>query len=100
MSVYVIFHYNILSRDRIDELGPRALPIVERFGGELVVGSYVTHLEPSPYSHMVVYKFPDEASAKAFYASDEHRELSVLRKEITEGFAVCVPHYQEKSVVP
>ena len=24
MSVYVIFHYNILNRERIDELGPRS----------------------------------------------------------------------------
>lgn len=94
MSGYIIFHYKILDRVRIEELGPRALPIVEKYGGELVVGSYVTPLEGSPYTHMVVYKFPSKEAAMAFYESDELKDVTNLRQKITEGFAVYVPEYK------
>lgn len=93
MSGYIIFHYRILDRIRIEELGPRALPIVEKHGGELVVGSYVTPLEGSPYTHMVVYRFPSKEAAMGFYHSEEIKDVTNLRREITDGFAVYVPEY-------
>lgn len=94
MSCYIIYHYNILNKDRIELLGPRSLPIVERFGGELVIASYTNFLEgSSPYSHMVAYKFKSKELAQRFYESEENRELSALRNEITEGFVIFVPEY-------
>jgi len=94
MSCYVIYHYNIIDKERIDELGPLSLPIVKKFGGELVVASSITFLEGhSPYGGMVAYKFSSVEIAKNFYESEESRELSQLRNEITEGFAVLVPEY-------
>jgi len=42
---------------------------------------------------MVVYKFDSKAKAKAFYESEESRELSKLRNKVTEGFVVIVPEY-------
>ena len=91
MAGYVVFHYNVLDPDHIDELGPRSLPILERYGGELVVGSVVKRLEGSPFTHMVVYRFANEAAAMAYHGCDEMRDLSTLRHGITEGFAVYVP---------
>ncbi|GLQ30346.1 DUF1330 domain-containing protein [Litoribrevibacter albus] len=93
MSGYIIYHYNILDYERINELGPLSLPIVEKYGGELVVGSSVTRLEGSPYTHMVVYKFDSSEQARAFYESEESKALSELRHQITEGFVVFVPEY-------
>ncbi|KZL17370.1 hypothetical protein PsWM33_05301 [Pseudovibrio sp. WM33] len=29
MAGYVLHHYNIIDRSRIEELGPRSLPIIE-----------------------------------------------------------------------
>jgi len=94
MSGYIIYHYNILDQELINELGPLSLPILEKYGGELLVGSPATCLEGSPYTHMVVYKFDSKESAKAFYESEESRELSKLRNKVTEGFAVFVPEYR------
>ena len=94
MSGFIIYHYNILDRERIEQLGPLSLPIVEKYGGALVVGSSVTTLEGSPYTHMVVYKFKTKESAKSFYESEQSQELSKLRNEITEGFVVFVPEYE------
>jgi len=95
MSCYIIYHYNILDKERIELLGPLSRPIVEKFGGELVVASSVECLEgSSPYIHMVVYKFKSKDIAKKFYESEGSRELSKLRNEVTEGFAVLVPQYE------
>ena len=95
MSGYIIANYKILDSIRIEELGPRSLPVLHKFGGELAIASYVTVLEGSPYTHMVVYKFPTKEAAMGYYNSGEIQELSKLRKEITEGFLVYVPAYEE-----
>lgn len=94
MSCYIIYHYNILDEKRIDELGPLSLPILEKFGGKLMVGSGVKVLEGSPFTNMVIYQFKDLETAKAFYESEESQALSKLRNEITEGFVVFVPEYR------
>ncbi|MFT7374329.1 MAG: hypothetical protein ACI9T9_003035 [Oleiphilaceae bacterium] len=93
MSGYIIYHYNIVDMERIHELGPLSLSIIEKYGGELFVASTVNRLEGSPYSHMVIYKFDSEEKAQAFYESEESRELSKLRNKVTEGFVVIVPEY-------
>jgi len=95
MSCYVIYHYNITDKERIELLGPLSVPIVERFGGELIIANHVDCLEgSSPYSHMVVYKFNSKELAKSFYESSESRELSKLRNEVTEGFVVLMPQFE------
>ena len=93
MSGYILYHYNIIDRKRINELGPLSLPIIEKYGGELIVASTVTRLEGSPYTHMVVYKFSSKEKAQTFYDSEESRELSKLRNKVTEGFVIIVPEY-------
>lgn len=94
MGGYIIFHYKILDSIRIEELGPQSLPILHQHNGELMVASSVTPLEGSPYPHVVVYKFPTQAAAMGYFHSGEIQELSKLRREITDGFAVYVPEYE------
>lgn len=95
MSCYIIYHYNILDKERIEQLGPLSLPIIEKFGGTLVIANYVNCLEgSSPYSHMVAYQFKSKELAEQFYYSEESQELSKLRNEITEGFVVLMPQYE------
>lgn len=95
MSYYVINHYNIIDNERIDLLGPLSMPIVEKFGGELVIANEVDFLEgSSPYSHMVVYKFKTKALAKSFYECEESRALSKLKNEVLEGFMILIPQYK------
>jgi len=93
MSGYIIYHYNILDDKRIDELGSLSLPILEKYSGEIVVGSGVRVLEGTPYTNMVMYSFQSMAAAKQFYESTEAQELSKLRNEITDGIVVFVPEY-------
>lgn len=93
MSGYIIYHYNILDDERINELGPLSLPILEKYSGEIVVGSGVRVLEGTPYTNMVMYKFQSTDAAKKFYESTEAKQLSKLRNEITDGIVVFVPEY-------
>ncbi|WP_027856632.1 DUF1330 domain-containing protein [Marinobacterium jannaschii] len=93
MSGYIIYHYNILDDERISELGPLSLPVLEKYSGELVVGSGVRVLEGTPYTNMVMYKFKSIDTAKKFYDTAEARQLSKLRNEITDGIVMLVPEY-------
>lgn len=91
MSAYIIFHYKITDRSRIDELTRRSLPIDKKYGAELIVGSPVKALEGDMFSNMVILGFKNFEAAQTYFHSDEHKELSKLRNEITEGWATIVP---------
>jgi len=95
MSCYIIYHYNIIDRERIELLGPLSVPIIEKFGGELVIANYAEFLEgASAYSHMVAYKFKSKELAKSFYESEESKALSELRNEVTKGFVMLIPQFE------
>ncbi len=91
MSAYIIFNYKITDRSRIDELTRQSQAIDKRYGAELIVGSPVRALEGDTFSHMVILGFKNFEAAQRYYYSDEHKELSVLRNEITEGWVSIVP---------
>ena len=93
MSGYIIYHYNILDRSRIDELGPLPAPLLEKYKGEISIGDYVITLEGSPYSHFVAYKFESQQVALDFFNSEEHKEISKIRNQITDGIVIMVPEF-------
>jgi len=94
MSWYIIYHYNILDVEKIQQLGPLSRPIIEKFGGKLVIANPAKCLEGSAtYLHMVAYQFKSRALATAFYESEESRQLSKFRNEITEGIVLLIPQY-------
>jgi uncharacterized protein (DUF1330 family) len=101
MAGYVLHHYNIIDRSRIDELGPMSLPIVEKYGGELIVASPVKTLAGSTsYANLVIYKFDSFEAALEFYHSPEMTELAKFRNQVIEGFATVIPgHLETEKVV-
>lgn len=101
MTGYVLHHYNTIDRSRIDELGPMSLPIVEKYGGELIIACPVKTLVGStPYTSMVMYRFASFEAALRFYHSPEMTELAKFRDQVIEGFATVIPgHSETESVV-
>jgi uncharacterized protein (DUF1330 family) len=101
MAGYVLHHYNIIDRNRIAELGPKSLPIVEKYGGELIIASPVkTVIGSTSYASMVMYKFDSFEAALKFYHSPEMVELAKFRNQVIEGFATVLPsHSETESVV-
>ena len=57
MSAYVIHHYKITNRSKIDELTRRSPPINEKCGAKMIVGSPVKALEGNTLNHMFILEF-------------------------------------------
>ncbi len=91
MAGYIVFHYQISDRSRIDELTKLSLPIDIKYGAEVIVGSPVKAVEGTALTHLVILKFASFEAAETYYHSPENVELSKLRNEITEGWAAIVP---------
>ena len=73
-----------------------SLPIVDKYGGELIVGSPVKTLAGSTsYTSMVIYKFESFEAALTFYHSPEMAELATFRDQVIEGFATVIPGHSE-----
>ena len=94
---YLIYQYRVTDRERVGELGPRVVPVLERHGGEIVIASHVEPLEGEPPAHVVVYRFASVEAARAFHDSPEHRELGALRRAATEGVASLVPGFTDRA---
>lgn len=91
MTAYVIYHYNITDRSKIDDLAEQSLSVNEKFGAKVLVGSAVKALEGETMSHIVILEFISFKAAQEYYYSDEHKELSVLRNKISDGWVTIVP---------
>ena len=74
MSAYVIVEVNVTDPEQFAEYRKLVLPTIEKYGGRyLVRGGATTILEGSwRPSRVVVLEFPDEETAKRFYASPEY----------------------------
>jgi len=90
VSAYIIYQYNIIDCDRVNELGPRVEPIMRKHNGEIAIGDYIISLEGSPYSHLVMYKFESQKVALDFY-QEEQKINSEARNQIIKGTVTMVP---------
>jgi uncharacterized protein (DUF1330 family) len=91
MPAYLIANYSITNPDGYAEYPPSVAPTLTPFGGELVVADFASEaVEGSPAPVSIVVKFPDRASAKAWYDSEAYQAVIGLRTENTEGFLVFV----------
>ena len=96
MPAYVIVNVRVHDPERYAEYASRAPATIERFGGRyLARGGAVDEREGSwSPERLVVLEFPDVASARAWWESEEYTALRAIREEaaeaelvITEGVA-------------
>lgn len=99
MAGFIVFHYNITDRSRIDELTRLSIPVNEMYDVEVLVGSPVKALEGEALTHMVILKFDSFEKAEEFYDSPEQKKLARLRSDITEGWVTIVPGDSETQKV-
>jgi len=99
MAGYVLFHYNITDRSKIDELSELSQPIHKKYNAEVIVGSPVKAVEGEALTHMVMLKFESFEAAQTFYNSPEQKELTKFRNRITQGWAAIVPGDSETQAV-
>lgn len=82
----------ILDPQAYGEYVERIPPVVHRHGGRYVVrGGRVTPLAGGwDPDRVIVVEFPDEAALYAFVASDDYRELAVLRENSTRTRSIVL----------
>jgi len=91
MTGYLLFNYTITDRNKIDELTALSEPVNKKYNAEVIVGSPVKTVEGEALSHMVILKFQSFEAAQSYYHSPENKKLTVLRNQITEGWAAILP---------
>ncbi len=84
MATYLIVDTLLEKPELYEEYKLKAKPLVERFGGEyLARGGALTLRETDLWSptRMVLVRFPDAASANAFYDSAEYQAILPVSRQ-------------------
>ena len=92
MTAYVIFiRDEMKDQAAYDNYLQLGVPTLAPFGGEILVanGAHET-FEGADFDGSVVLRFPDMASARAWYNSPEYEQFKGIRLGATSGRAVLV----------
>ena len=93
MSAYFLFdNLEVTDVRRLEEYKTKVVPLVARFGGRYVVlGGEVDLVEGTwRPSFPVMIEFPSAERARAWYGSDDYRELKALRMSAVRSNAVLL----------
>lgn len=93
MAAYVIVDTQINDPAAFEEYKARARPIVERYGGEYLARGgdhHVVDAELWSPTRMVIVRFPDMATARAFHDSAEYAPVAALRHRHADSTVVIV----------
>ena len=93
MPAYLIVDCKVTDPERYEAYKQLAPPAIEKYGGRyLVRGGVTTILEGNwQPSRVVVLEFPDEETAKRFYASPEYGAARAKRAGAANMSMVLVP---------
>ena len=87
MAGYLVVTINNISDlEKLREYRVAAGPSVQKYGGELIIGSSAEqrHLEGEKSQGIVVFRFPSYAAALAWYDCPEYRETKKIRAGIAD----------------
>ena len=93
MAGYVIVDTEIHDPDGYERYKALARPIAEQFGGEYLVRGGEMQVDDADLwspTRMVVLRFPDTATARAFLDSDEYAPAKAMRHEFARSTLVVV----------
>lgn len=92
MAGYAIFiRDEMLNQAEYDRYLQLGVPTLAPFGGEILVANGAHEaLEGVDFDGAVVLRFPDMASAKAWYTSPEYAQFKNIRLGATKGRAILV----------
>ena len=87
MSVVLVASMKIKDADKLAEYRTATGPMVRAAGGELVVKAkkLADLAGTSPEGDIVAFRFPDEATFRAWWDSEEYKQLVPIRDAGAEG---------------
>ena len=87
MSAYLLVEVTVGDKAALDRYGARAIPLIEEFGGEvLVVGPWEVLFGDPAFQRGMVVRFPDRKAALGWYHAPAYQALLETR---TLAFADC-----------
>ncbi|MBT5186321.1 MAG: DUF1330 domain-containing protein [Kordiimonadaceae bacterium] len=96
MSAFLILDVDIHDPEKYKGYMEKAKPLVDKYGGKY-------HVRGGPFevidgswqpTRLVVIEYPDMASAKAMYLSEEYAPLKAIRESCSTGHTVIVDGYK------
>jgi uncharacterized protein (DUF1330 family) len=91
MSVYLIFSFNVIDRERFAPYGKAVTPLILKYSGELLAADFSGHvLEGKGHQANVVIRFPSHKKAAAFYQDPDYAPIKQLRAETTSDTAITL----------
>lgn len=95
MSAYMIAQVDVQDAEKFEAYRVLVPDSLKPFGGEYIVrgGDMVVLEDQQPFDRIVVIKFPDMESAKAWHASEEYADAKALRQASAMSRLVLVDGY-------
>ena len=92
MSAYLIVNVDVRDAAAYEEYKNKAPALIHKHGGEYVVrGGKLVVLEGAwNPARLVLLKFPDLASAQAFFLDPEYQPLKAVRQKVSSADIVAV----------
>jgi uncharacterized protein (DUF1330 family) len=92
MAAYVIADITVQDKDRFDEYRSQVLATIEKYGGRFLVrGGAHQPLEGDwRPGRIVILEFPDMATLKRWYDSEDYGPLVTLRQSAATGSLIAV----------
>ena len=92
MVAYLIYDVEIHDPEPYADFMRQVKPIVESFGGRYLARGGAHEVLEGDWtpSRLVLFEFPDMASARALFTSDAYAPLKALRHSCSTGHAVIV----------
>ena len=92
MPVYKIVDVNVRDPEAYEDYKQGVTPLIEKHGGEYLVRGGAFEVVEGDWqpTRLVLFRFPDRASVKAFYEDPEYQDLLALRHRVAETRIVVV----------
>ena len=98
MPVYYMNSYDIINADEYQKYGPLAIPLIMKYGGEvLAADTDAVAVEGTAKNMNAIIRFPSEDAALNCYNDPEYQEVKKIRLNSTSNCSmVLVKHFNSE----
>jgi uncharacterized protein (DUF1330 family) len=90
---YVIANYTIHDQEKIEKYREAVRPVIQQFGGKLLVADRDAKVKGSPHQVMVVIEFDSVEAEQRWWESPEYGAIKHYREDASEGWVAILPGF-------